>query len=63
MRCNRQISQIQIGELWAFIGKKQRRSKPTDPPELGDCYSLDATGKAMISYCTGNATARPRRTS
>jgi IS1 family transposase len=56
MFCNLNTAQIQIDELWAFIGKKQRRLKPTDAPELGDCYSflaLDATGKAIISYRTG----------
>ena len=50
------IRQIQIDELWAFIGKKQRRVTPDDPPERGDCYSflaLDAIGKAIISYQTG----------
>ena len=48
--------QIQIDELWAYIGKKQRRLKPTDPPELGDAYTfiaLDALGKAILSYRTG----------
>jgi len=41
--------QIQIDELWAFIGKNQRRLKPTDAPERGDAYTfiaLDAVGKA-----------------
>jgi IS1 family transposase len=56
MFCNLNTAQIQIDELWAYIGKKQRRLKPTDAPELGDCYTftaLDATGKAIISYRTG----------
>ena len=53
---NLRVSQIQIDELWAFIGKKQRRLTPDDPPERGDCYSflaLDALGKAILAYRTG----------
>jgi hypothetical protein len=34
-----QVPQIQLDELWAFIGKKQRRLRPDDPPERGDCYT------------------------
>jgi IS1 family transposase len=48
--------QIQIDELWAFVGKKQRKLKPADLPERGDAYTflaLDTIGKAIISYRTG----------
>ena len=44
---------IELDELWAFIGKKQRRLTTEDPRERGDCYTfvaLDATNKAIISY-------------
>ena len=50
------VEEIQIDELWAFIGKKQRRLTPNDPPERGDCYTflaLDRYGKAIISCRTG----------
>lgn len=50
------VPQIQIDELWAFIGKKQRRLTPADPPERGDCYTflaLDVLGKAILAYRTG----------
>lgn len=50
------VPQIAIDELWAFIGKKQRKLKPTDPPERGDCYTflaLDVLGKAILIYRTG----------
>lgn len=50
------VSQVQLDELWAFIGKKQRRLTPDDPPERGDCYTfmaLDALGKAIVAYHTG----------
>ena len=42
--------------MWAFIGKKQRRLKPTDHPDKGDCYTfiaMDAVGKAILSYRSG----------
>lgn len=50
------VPQIEIDELWGFIGKKQRRVKPTDPADRGDCYTflaLDVRGKAILSYRTG----------
>lgn len=50
------VGQIQIDELWAFVGKKQRRLRPSDPPERGDCYTfiaLDALGKSILAYQTG----------
>ena len=50
------VDQLQIDELWAFVGKKQRKLKLTDPPERGDAYTflaLDAVGKAIITHRTG----------
>lgn len=51
-----EVEQIAIDELWAFIGKKQRRLTPADPPERGDCYTflaLDVLGKGILAYRTG----------
>lgn len=50
------VARIELDEIWAFIGKKQRRRKPSDSPEKGDCYTfvaLDATSKAIIAYRSG----------
>ncbi|KAB2910261.1 MAG: transposase [Hyphomicrobiaceae bacterium] len=50
------VSQIQLDELWAFIGCKQRNVGYLDPPERGDCYTfiaLDAVNKAILSYQSG----------
>lgn len=47
---------IELDELWAFIGKKRRRVKATDPAEMGDCYTfiaLDTVNKAIIAYRSG----------
>lgn len=51
-----QVAILELDEIWAFIGKKQKRLKPTDAPEMGDCYTflgLAATQKAIISYVVG----------
>ena len=50
------VNLLQLDEVWAFIGKKQKRLKPGDSPEKGDQYlfvALDATRKAIISYVVG----------
>jgi IS1 family transposase len=50
------VGQIEMDELWAYIGKKQKRLKPDDDPTKGDCYTfiaMDAIGKAIISYRSG----------
>jgi IS1 family transposase len=51
---------IEMDELWAFIGKKQKRVRPDDLPEKGDAYTFLAMGafdKAIISYWTGKRTS------
>jgi hypothetical protein len=50
------VNLLQLDEVWAFIGKKQKRLTPDDAPEKGDQYlfvALDATRKAIISYAVG----------
>ena len=50
------VSRIELDELWAYIGKKQRRVTETDDGSKGDCYTfiaMDATNKAIISYRSG----------
>lgn len=52
--------QIEIDELWSYIGKKQKRLRPEDDPSKGDCYTfiaLDAINKAIISYRSGKRDA------
>ena len=38
LTCN----QLQLDELWGFIGKKERQVLPTDNPELGDVWTFCA---------------------
>ena len=57
-----QVAVIEFDEIWAFVGKKQRRAG--DDRESGDQYTftaLDATRKAIISYRTGKRTAENTR--
>ena len=53
-----QVPMIELDEIWAYVGKKQRRAKAD--PEKGDQYTylaLDATRKAILSYKTGKRNA------
>lgn len=52
---NLHVSQIQLDELWAFVGKKQRRVQPGEW-DKGDLYTflaLDSVNKAILTYSTG----------
>jgi IS1 family transposase len=53
------ISQIQIDELWSFIGKKQKQVKPGEW-DKGDIYTfiaLDSINKVVLTYSTGRRDA------
>lgn len=55
-----QIGVLELDEIWAFIGKKQKRLKPGDAEEKGDCYTfigVAATQKAIVSYAVGKRDA------
>lgn len=51
---------LELDELWAFVGKKQKRVTPDDDFSKGDCYTflaLDATDKAILAYRSGKRDA------
>ncbi len=51
-----QIAVLELDEIWAFVGKKQRRLTDEDPPDFGDQYTyvaLAATQKAVVSFTVG----------
>lgn len=51
---------LQLDELWGFIGKKERHVRPTDNPELGDVWTfcaLDANTKLIPAFKVGKRTA------
>ena len=47
---------IEVDELWSFVGKKQKRLKPTDGEDKGDQFvfiALDSLHKAILGYRVG----------
>jgi hypothetical protein len=53
---NLEVTMIELGELWSYVGKKQRRVQPTDGTEVSDQYvftALASFSKAIFSYLTG----------
>jgi IS1 family transposase len=53
---NLHVGLLELDEVWSYVGKKQKRLKPTDAADLGDQYvftALSATHKAIISYLVG----------
>lgn len=61
--CGLQVPILEFDEVWGYVGKKQRRTKPGET-ELGDQYTftaLDATSKAIIAYRTGKRTEETTR--
>jgi hypothetical protein len=37
---NVRVRDVEIDEVWSFIGKKQKRLRESDDPSLGDCYTI-----------------------
>ena len=55
-----QVAQIELDEIWSFVGKKQKRVTRDDGVDVGDQYlftAMDATDKAILSYTVGKRTA------
>jgi IS1 family transposase len=47
---------LELDELWAYVGKKQRHLRRGDSPEKGDQYTfvaLASTSRAIVAYRTG----------
>ena len=50
------VSRLELDELWAFVGKKQKRVTPKDIAVKGDQYTfvgLAASSRAIVAYRTG----------
>ena len=50
------VARLELDELWAFVGKKQRHLRRGDSPEKGDQYTfvaLASTSRAIVAYRTG----------
>jgi hypothetical protein len=47
---------IEIDEIWAYVGKKQRNVSPLDAPEIGDAWTyvaLDPDTRLVPSFIVG----------
>lgn len=55
LRCER----VQSDEIWTYVGKKQRRVRSGDSPEVGDAWvfvAIDADTKLIPAYTVGKRT-------
>jgi len=56
---NLKCQNVQVDEIWCFVGKKQRHLKEYDPEDFGDQWvfvALDADSKLIPSYLVGKRT-------
>src|SRR5688572_23902569 len=47
---------LELDELWAYVGKKQKRVRQAEGSHLGDQYTfiaLASSSRAIVSYLTG----------
>jgi transposase-like protein/IS1 family transposase len=53
---NVKVSDVEVDEVWDYIGKKQKRVRPEDDQNLGDCYvyvALERTAKLVLNVTMG----------
>ena len=56
MMVNLPCARLELDELWAFVGKKQRQISAWDDPSLGDTWTyvaIDADTKLVPTFMTG----------
>jgi hypothetical protein len=53
---NVKVRDVECDELWAFIGKKQKRVRPEDDPNFGDSYTfvaIERHSKLVLNIALG----------
>lgn len=53
---NVQVRDVECGEVWSYIGKKQKRVRPEDNQLLGDCYvfvGIERHSKLVLNVAMG----------
>jgi len=53
---NIEVRDVECDEAWAFIRKKQKRLRPKDDPNLGDCYTfvaIERHSKLVLNFAMG----------
>jgi IS1 family transposase len=62
---NLSCQNLQVDEVWGFIGKKERHVRPDDDPQYGDVWTfcaIDADTKLVPSYKVGKRDAATANT-
>jgi IS1 family transposase len=57
---NLQVGRVEVDEIWQYVGKKEKKLKPTDSTDFGDQYvfiAIEGAHKAILSYATGKRSA------
>ncbi len=50
------VRDVEADEVWSFIGKKEKRVRPEDDPNLGDCYTsvaIERHSKLVLNVAMG----------
>jgi transposase-like protein len=50
------VKRVQADEIWGYVGKKEKRKKPTDSEKLGDAYTfvgIEAQTKLILCFELG----------
>ena len=50
------VRDVECDEIWSFIGKKQKRLRPSDDPNKGDCYTfvaIERHSKLVLNIAMG----------
>lgn len=58
---NVEVRDVECDELWAFIGKKQKRVRPQDDPNFGDAYTfvaIERHSKLVLNFTLGKRDQR-----
>src|SRR5258706_185893 len=53
---NVEVRDVEADEIWSFIGKKQKRVRPDDDQNLGDCYTfvaIERHSKLVLNIAMG----------
>ena len=51
-----EVRDVECDEVWSFIGKKEKRVRPEDDPNLGDCYTfvaIERHSKLVLNVAIG----------
>jgi IS1 family transposase len=50
------VRDVQADEIWSFVGKKEKRVRPEDDQNLGDCYTfvaIERDTKLVLNFAVG----------